>query len=139
MRKILEMAGIEEPLEEMAYPTNFNLNEFSQISTFIGRKKYCDERLQKIGAGSSRIVYRVDDEKVLKIAKNKKGLAQNEHEADWGRNNYEIFAKIYEADTNNYTWIEMELATKAKPTDFKRLVGISWQELCLTIEYIYDI
>lgn len=33
----------------------------------------------------------------------------------------------------------MELATKAKPTDFKRLVGISWQELCLTIEYIYDI
>lgn len=38
MRKILEMAGIEEPLEEMAYPTNFNLNEFSQISTFIGRK-----------------------------------------------------------------------------------------------------
>lgn len=75
MRKILEMAGIEEPLEEMAYPTNFNLNEFSQISTFIGRKKYCDERLQKIGAGSSRIVYRVDDEKVLKIAKNKKRIS----------------------------------------------------------------
>ena len=27
MRKILEMAGIEEPLEEMAYPTNFNLKD----------------------------------------------------------------------------------------------------------------
>lgn len=139
MKTVLEMAGVEEPLEEMAYPINFNLEEFSRIPTFSGRKKYCDERLQKIGTGSSRIVYRVDDEKALKIAKNKKGIAQNEHEADWGRNNYDIFAKIYEADENNYTWIEMELASKIKPSDFKRLVGVSWAEVCLTIEYIYDI
>lgn len=139
MKTVLEMAGVEEPLEEMAYPINFNLEEFSRIPTFSGRKKYCDERLQKIGTGSSRIVYRVDDEKALKIAKNKKGIAQNEHEADWGRNNYDIFAKIYEADENNYTWIEMELASKIKPSDFKRLVDVSWAEVCLTIEYIYDI
>lgn len=33
----------------------------------------------------------------------------------------------------------MELASKIKPSDFKRLVGVSWAEVCLTIEYIYDI
>lgn len=39
MKTVLEMAGVEEPLEEMAYPINFNLEEFSRIPTFSGRKK----------------------------------------------------------------------------------------------------
>lgn len=139
----LRLAGIEleeneEPLEEMAYPTNFNLQEFSQLPTVVARKKYCDERLQKLGAGTSRIAYRVDDEKVLKIARNKKGIGQNEAECDWGRNNYEVFAKIFEADTNNYTWVEMEIARKAKKSDFDNLIGISFEDLCDIIAFMYN-
>lgn len=138
MKKVLEMAGIEESLEEMAYPANFNLQEFSQLPSFQARKKYCDERLQKLGTGSSRIVYKIDDQKALKIAKNKKGLAQNEHEADWGRNQYEIFAYIYEADTDNYTWIEMELAKKAKSSDFPKILGITWPQAVDLIKYCFE-
>lgn len=75
MKTVLEMAGVEEPLEEMAYPTNFNFVELDSMRTFAERKRYCEERLQQIGVGSSRIAYKVDNEKVLKLAKNKKGIA----------------------------------------------------------------
>lgn len=128
----------EENLEEMAYPMNFNLEQFSQLPSFAARVRYCNERLQKLGAGTARIAYKVDDEKVLKIAKNNKGIAQNTAECDWSRNEYECFAKIFEADTDNYTWVEMEIARRAKPTDFKKILGISFKELVDIIYAIYN-
>lgn len=76
---------IESYLEE-DYPTNFDLDEFSKLTSFNKRIQYCKERLKRISSGSSRIVYMVDDTKVLKIAKNQKGLAQIEVEADWVNN-----------------------------------------------------
>lgn len=126
-------------INEMAYPSNFDLQEFSKLPTFRARLKYCDERLQKLGSGSSRTVYKVDDQKVLKIAKNQKGLAQNEAEMDWGRNNYGVFGIIYEADTENNTWIEMELASKARASDFQRILGVSWEETTALIDYIFSL
>ena len=71
---------IESYLEE-DYPSNFNLEEFSKLTSFNKRIQYCQERLKRISSGSSRIVYMVDDTKVLKIARNQKGLGQNEIEA----------------------------------------------------------
>lgn len=62
---------------EMAYPVSFNFDEFKSLKSFAQRVRYCDEHLQKLGSGSSRIVYVVDNDKVLKLAKNKKGLAVN--------------------------------------------------------------
>ena len=54
-------------LNEMAYPSTFNIEVFNNIRTFKGRKEYCDQRLQKIASGSSRIVYKIDDDKYLII------------------------------------------------------------------------
>ena len=129
----------QESLNEMAYPSNFNLMEFSELPTFKARKQYCDDRLQQLGKGSSRIVYKVDEEKALKIAFNQKGIAQNRAECDWGKNNYEVFGKVYNADTDNYYWIEMELARKATTKDFKTFFGVSFKDFCEMIKYIYTI
>jgi hypothetical protein len=128
-----------EELDEMAYPTNFSLQDFSNLKTFKDRVAYCDQRLQKLGTGSSRTAYKVDEQKVLKIAKNRKGIAQNEHECDWNRNNYGCFAEIYEADTENYTWVEMELARKATNADFKKIVGMSIEEVAEVLKYFHDV
>lgn len=35
-----------------------------------------------IGNGSSRMVFQISDERVLKVAKNAKGIAQNEAEGE---------------------------------------------------------
>lgn len=130
---------VEAMLKEMAYPSNFDLWDFSTIRTFKDRVNYCKNRLKLLGNGSSRMVFQVDDEKVLKIAKNNKGIAQNEHEANWMRNTYGCFAKIFQGDTDSYLWIEMELARKAKEQDFVNYFGMSLEELGEVFGYIYDL
>lgn len=127
---------------EMAYPTNFSMEEFKNIQSYNGKMKYCQERLQRLSSGSARIVYKIDDEKVLKLAKNQKGLAQNQVEADFKDNSMrpDILAQTYDADENGY-WVEMELATKIKPTDFKRTIDYPFefiQFFCDKIEGEWD-
>jgi mRNA-degrading endonuclease RelE of RelBE toxin-antitoxin system len=111
-----------------AYPENFSFEEFNNIRSYNGKLKYANERLKKLSSGSSRVVYQVDDEKVLKIAKNKKGLAQNETEADWSKDAYDVTAKVFE-NSPEYFWVEMEFAKKLTPTRFKQLTGISIQDM----------
>ena len=62
------------------YPNGWDLNTFKKLNTFKSRIEYCDKYLQKINSGSGRIVYKIDNDKVLKLAKNIKGIAQNSTE-----------------------------------------------------------
>ena len=128
---------IESYLEE-EYPTNFDLTEFSKLNSFNKRIQYCQERLKRISSGSSRIVYMVDDTKVLKIAKNQKGLAQNEIEASYS--NYydlkEITAQVFAYDQKDL-WIEMELARKVTPKNFLQVIGFSFEDFCRLINEDY--
>jgi hypothetical protein len=122
------------------YPTSWNIEEFKKLKSFSARVQYCEKHLQRISSGSSRIVYKIDDIKVLKLAKNKKGLAQNETEIDFGRDSYlsNIVAKIFDYDENNL-WVEMELARKVTPTIFKNIVGITFENYCHIMKYRYSI
>ena len=109
-------------LNEMAYPASFNQNYFETLTSFRARVMYCRERLPFIGAGSARAVYKIDDEKVLKLAKNKKGIGQNEVEGQSYWDIYGIFAKLIDTHPE-YHWVEMELARKAKLSDFNKIIG----------------
>lgn len=122
--------NIEEmELDEANYPASFDIEKFSSISSYNGRLRYAKERLPKLGQGSSRAVFKIDDETVLKIAMNEKGLAQNETEASYYYNlrDMSCFAKVYEYSAEDY-WIEMELAVKAKKSDFKKIIGVSFED-----------
>ena len=128
---------ITNPLDENmdeAYPTSFNMEEFKQIKSFNQRIQYCEQHLQRLSSGSSRIVYRIDDQKVLKLAKNKKGLAQNEAEVDYGTEIYleGIVAEIFEYDENGL-WVEMELARKMTAGDFKRISGFEFKDFAAAL------
>lgn len=127
----------EEELDEAAYPSNFNMEEFKSLSSFAARVRYCEERLNRISQGSSRIVYTIDNNTVLKLAKNKKGIAQNEEEGqpDFYKQQIGLFAEVYDVD-ENYLWIEMQLAKKAKPSDFKRITGYDFNTVCEWLNYI---
>jgi hypothetical protein len=122
---------VKNSLEEMAYPVNFNMEELKNINSFVERVKYCNSRLKYLGQGSSRRVYMVDDEKCLKMAKNRKGIAQNIEEINLGNDIYagSCFAKVYDYDQNGL-FVEMELARKAKESDFERLAGIPFDCYC---------
>ena len=120
--------GVIFQLEE-DYPSSFDMEEFEKLTSFNKRIKYCEEHLKRISSGSSRIVYQIDNKKVLKLSKNKKGLAQTEVEVEYSGyyDISDIVAQVFNYDTN-YLWIEMELARKLRPVDFKRITGFNWKD-----------
>jgi hypothetical protein len=131
----MDLNTIINPLQEMAYPTEFSFDTLNSINSYAKRVEYVASHLKKVGAGSSRIVYKVDNEKVLKLAKNKKGVAQNEVESDWGIQQYNsIVAKVFETSEDG-RFIEMELAYKATKKMFTALVGVSLTELSTYLSY----
>lgn len=116
-------------MSEMAYPSSFDMEAFKSIKSFKDRIKYCSQRLKILGTGSSRRAYKVDDEKVLKIAINRKGIAQNEVETDQGIGLYEVAPVIYDFDDDNFLWIESEIARPVNPKEFKNIVGYDFSKV----------
>jgi len=128
---------IQDILEEMAYPKSFNMEEFKSLSSFKKRLDYANMHLpRKLGSGSARTVFQIDDEKVLKVAKNKKGFAQNEVEEDFYLQGFDIIAKVYDFDQENHSYLEMELAKKITKKRFKDLVGLSLKEVS---DYLHNL
>ena len=116
------------------------MDEFSQIKGYAGKLRYADTHLAKIASGSGRTVYRIDGEKVLKIAKNKKGVAQNNVEAEPFLQQYDLTARVFTtgpANSDDCLYLEMELVKKIGRNRFKELAGVSIEELADYLEY-YD-
>lgn len=118
---------IKAKLNEAALDT-FSIETLQSLPSFNQRYKYCVEQLGKhVGKGSARVVFQMDDDKVLKLAFNNKGVAQNEAEADWGAQQYGVVPKLYDVD-DNYNYIIMEYVLPAKKADFQHCLGISFEE-----------
>ncbi|MDG1950625.1 MAG: hypothetical protein P8J32_07475 [bacterium] len=119
-----------ETLQE-DYPVSFDMEEFKSINTFAERVRYCEARLERIAQGSSRIVYRIDQQMVLKLAKNTKGLAQNQAEVDFSEDShldsYGLISKVYNYHPQ-FHWLEVEAANKVTPSKFKEITGFNWKD-----------
>lgn len=101
------------------------LPEFLETNSYAGRMRYAKEHLQGIGSGTGRIVYNIDNEKVLKLAKNAKGVAQNEAEAGAGYYRYtqHIVTEVFDS-SDNYSWLISEMAKKVNEKRIKELTDI---------------
>lgn len=121
------------------YPSSFSIDEFKHLSTFKERIKYCQQHLKRISSGSGRIVYKIDDEKVLKLAKNKKGIAQIDVEVDYSKERMlkDVVANIFNYH-EDYLWVEMELARKLTEKKFLKITGLDWT-LFTKVLFNYDI
>ena len=121
------------------FKQNF-LPEFLKIKSFAGKIKYASQYLQKIGSGTGRIVYDIDGEKVLKLAKNPKGIAQNEAEASAGyyRDTQSIVAIVFDSADND-EWLIAEKAKKVNEARIKQLTGIpSLNELVMYVKNFHS-
>lgn len=111
------------------YPATFNMEQFKALKAFSQRMTYCTQQLQRIGSGSGRTVFKIDDTKVLKLAKNQKGVAQNgvelAYKDDWYFEG--ILAKVLDFDENDL-WVEMELARKVTKPMFRKYFGVNPDE-----------
>ena len=124
---------------------SFSFDELKVLKSFAQRKKYCDKYLGfNVGKGSSRIVYQIDDNKVLKLAWNEKGVAQNEQEYSFSQENFvDVTPEVFDdmSDTENYLFITSEYVLPAKKQDFKHVFGISFEkfvDVLYTVASWYD-
>lgn len=100
------------------------IEELSKIRTFSGKIDYANQNFQKIGTGTGRVVYDIDGAKVLKLAKNPKGIAQNEIEEQAARyKDYDdILTNVFDS-ADDYSWIVAEKAKKITPKRFQQITG----------------
>jgi hypothetical protein len=120
--------GLKSILQDDAsYPEGWDLEHFKNLPSFKKRVEYAREKLGHIGSGSSRVVFEVDQNTVLKLARNKKGLAQNDLEADISDQGYhgDVIAQVHGHDAE-YLWIEAEKARKMKKSEFRAIAGYNF-------------
>lgn len=132
-------------LLETPLPDDWDKEVFTPKTSFKKKIDYALEKAQKIGVGSSRVAFEVEYENrptILKIAKNKKGLAQNEFEAQMFNDYYIISLNItipmidYDKEHEEPIWLHVEKAEKMKPTQFKKFFGVSHFEIEKYIDHI---
>ena len=128
---------IEDFVDEANYPSSFNIDEFKALTSFNARLQYCKTHLELIASGSGRYVFGIDNDTVLKLAKNQKGVAQNEAEYEYANDAYiSIIAEVYDYD-DNFFWIEMERLSKCTPAKFKMSTGMNFKEFANDLQYNY--
>jgi tRNA nucleotidyltransferase/poly(A) polymerase/2'-5' RNA ligase len=101
------------------------LPEFLKSNSFAAKIKYASQYLPRIGSGTGRIVYDIDGQKIFKLAKNSKGVAQNEVEAGAGyyHDTHNIVAIVFES-AEDESWLISEKAKKVNEARIKELTGI---------------
>ena len=136
---------IHELLQEAPLPDDWDKSTYKSHTSFASRIRYAQERAKKIGTGSSRVAFEIEYEgrpTILKIAKNKKGIAQNEFEAqilnDYYIEGLDITIPMIDYDEENEvpTWIHVEKAEKMKPNMFKKFFnGLTPVEVMRVAQY----
>jgi hypothetical protein len=127
-----------KPKKEKAPKKTSNLKEIlsnlQKLETFAARKEYAEKCLKQISSGSSRIVFLLNEDSVLKLASNEKGLAQNRAEAS-----VKDKSKYINPVTNcakNYSWVVTPLGEKITEREFNDLIGVSFKDFGEGIKYL---
>ena len=124
----------EANVDEMAVPIDWDPKHFQHGKSFKARLQYALERAKKIGAGSSRIATVIEDggrPTVLKIAKNRRGLLQNNAEVSILNDGYAsqlgILIPLIDFDNEHREpyWLQTELAQKTNEKQLCNLMKCS--------------
>ena len=130
MKIILSESQFKKIYEAMM--PEFRIDFLSNAKSFNERVRYCKEMLgPPIGNGSSRLVFQIDDETCLKLAKNKKGTEQNLEEMSIVRDNFLTYVpKVYNgSDEENGLWVITQYVLPAEEKDFEQILGIPFKDI----------
>lgn len=135
---ILKLSQLFYSLASEKLPANSKdlktiLKNIEELDTYAARIKYAEKNLKRLSSGSSRIVYLTKDKTVIKLAKNDKGIAQNEAEAN-PKVKSKYLNKIIKHAKNNY-WIETYYLNKITVKDFKEMTNLDFDDFGECIRY----
>lgn len=110
-------------------------DNWENLSTFKERVEYCTRHFGNyIGCGSSRVVFQMDDETVLKLAFNDAGVEQNKEETKWANGQYSFLPKIHDYDSDG-SWIMCEYVLPAERADFDYYFNKHLDNECKSMVY----
>lgn len=128
------LAALEkEELPEDSDDLKIVLKNLQKLETYSARKKYAEKNLKHLSSGSSRLVYLTDDDTILKLAKNDKGIAQNKAESN-PKMKSKYLNKIL-GHAPNYAWIQTTYLDKITEKQFEKLTDISFDDFGEAIKY----
>lgn len=116
--------------------TKFEWEKFKSLPAQEIMVAYAMNYLDTLGKGSSRIAFALTSKKVLKVAMNPKGIAQNDAEMKIYTDpaTEDMVAKIHDADEQN-RWLVSDLVRPIKSeAEFKSLSGVDWDEFKSDLE-----
>lgn len=116
----------------------FRLDCLISCKSYNRRVEYCKQMLgNPIGNGSSRMVFQIDDETCLKLAKNEKGVAQNMEEMRIASDGFiSYIPKVFNgSDEENGLWVISQYVIPAKIQDFEKVLGISFYDVAKFAEF----
>ena len=118
-------------INEVPLPPDWDPEKLNLRQTYKDRLKYALDRAKRLGGGSSRVAMTIEYEgrpTVLKVAKNAKGLAQNEAEIEILEDGYSgklpIVIPLIDYDKANKrpVWLQTELAKKVRAPTLMKLL-----------------
>jgi hypothetical protein len=109
------------------------LSNLEKLETYAARKKYAERNLKHLSSGSSRIVYLTPEKTIVKLAKNDKGIAQNEAESN-PKMKSKYLNKILGC-AGNHSWLETCYLEKISEKDFKEMTGLEFEDFGESIRY----
>jgi hypothetical protein len=109
------------------------LRNLEELETYNARKKYAENNLSHLSSGSSRIVYLTPGKTIIKLAKNDRGIAQNETEANPKMKSKYLNPLISSAD--NCAWIETHYLDKITEKEFEDMTGFDFEEFGSALRY----
>lgn len=124
---------------------SFNFDELLKFEYFEDRVDYLRGKCQFVGEGSSRTTFILNDNTALKIAKNEKGIAQNENEIKLAEtlNDLDGFATIFDWDKKTYSALTTELCSPLEDDEsgvdtFYDMFKMTPTETIDLLMYIYE-
>jgi len=129
--KIISADTFKQKLDEVPLPPDWDPNQMALRKPFKDRMAYVRSMSPKLGHGSSREVRIVDFEgrpTALKVAKNLRGLAQNEAEINilddgyLGKLPIVIPLVDYDKENRRPVWVQTEVASKVNAQTLKDLL-----------------
>jgi len=112
------------------------LKQLSELKDFDDRVELAEKHWEKLGEGSSRTVFKISDDLIIKIAHNEKGLAQCKVEAEFDLQK-PCVANVVVADPEG-KWLIMKFTETMTKQDFKKIVGFGFETFMNALFYAYN-
>jgi hypothetical protein len=135
-RLIKQCAEFEKLAVHLQENTDPVLKQLSDLKSFDERVEFADKRWKKLGEGSSRTVFEINQFLIIKIAHNEKGISQNENEMKLDLQR-PCAAKVIVADPKG-KWIISHWTKTITEKEFKEILGFGFKSFVNSLSYAYN-